>query len=176
VHLELRYELKRIQKEMGITTIYVTHDQEEALSISDFVAMLYRGRIEQMGAPEEIYSQPRSRFVAEFIGISTLLETEVLSSPEGKLRWKDQMLRGLPLHRQVSQVLVMIRPEHLTAPRREHFSATDFSSENVLEGEVLGQVFLGSLVRIAVEAQGVRFLVDMQNREENRFRLGKKWC
>lgn len=174
VRLELRYELKRIQKEMGITTIYVTHDQEEALSISDLVAVLHKGRIEQIGTPEEIYSRPRTRFVAEFIGVSTLLEVEVLSPKEGKLRWMDQTLQGLPLPQEVAKLLVMIRPENLTIWPKERFISENPSWENALYGKVLGRVFLGSLVRVAVEVKGVKFLVDVQNREENHFHLGEE--
>src|SRR5262249_56337156 len=68
VRVQLREEIRRIQLELGITTLYVTHDQEEALAISDHVAVMYRGRIEQMGSPAEMYSAPATPFVAEFIG------------------------------------------------------------------------------------------------------------
>ncbi|MEN3185281.1 MAG: ABC transporter ATP-binding protein [Atribacterota bacterium] len=174
VRLELRYELKRIQKEMGITTIYVTHDQEEALSISDLVAVLHQGLIEQIGTPEEVYSRPRTRFVAEFIGISTLLEVEVVSPDEGKLRWMDHTLQGLPLSRESAKLLILLRPENLNVLSKDRFSSVASSRNNALQGKILGQVFLGSVVRVAVEVRGVKFLVDVQNREENRFHLGEE--
>ncbi|MEN3203062.1 MAG: ABC transporter ATP-binding protein [Atribacterota bacterium] len=174
VRLELRYELKRIQKEMGITTIYVTHDQEEALSISDLVAVLHQGLIEQLGTPEEIYSRPRTRFVAEFIGISTLLEAEVLSPKEGKLRWMDYVLQGTPLSQERVKLLILLRPENLSILPKERFSSLVSSWNNVLQGRVVGQVFLGSVMRVAVEVKGVKFLVDLPNREANRFRLGEE--
>src|SRR5436305_75210 len=78
VRVQLREEIRRIQLELGITTLYVTHDQEEALSVSDHVAVMYRGRIEQMGSPAEMYSNPATPFVAEFIGTMNRLEHALL--------------------------------------------------------------------------------------------------
>jgi ABC-type Fe3+/spermidine/putrescine transport system ATPase subunit len=83
----MRYELKRLQRTTGITTIYVTHDQEEAMSMSDKVIVLNRGRIEQVGRPEEIYRAPRSAFVGDFIGESNLIAATVAElEPDGRLR------------------------------------------------------------------------------------------
>ena len=78
VRVQLREEIRRIQLELGITTLYVTHDQEEALSVSDHVAVMYGGRIEQMGSPAEMYSAPATPFVAEFIGTMNRLEGTVV--------------------------------------------------------------------------------------------------
>ena len=78
VRVQLREEIRRIQLELGITTLYVTHDQEEALAISDHVAVMYRGRIEQMGTPAQMYGAPATPFVAEFIGTMNRLESKVL--------------------------------------------------------------------------------------------------
>src|SRR5258706_1134380 len=85
VRVELREEIRRIQLELGITTLYVTHDQEEALSVSDHVAVMYRGRIEQMGAPAEMYSAPATPFVAEFIGTMNRLEALVVDGESGAI-------------------------------------------------------------------------------------------
>ncbi len=84
----LRFEIKRIQRESGITTIYVTHDQEEALSISDRVALMNDGRIGQTGSPRDIYLRPANSFVADFVGVNNLLEGEYLG--EGQFRWKEK--------------------------------------------------------------------------------------
>src|SRR3989441_5310846 len=81
IRLRLRGEIRRIQQDLGITTLYVTHDQEEALSIADRIAVMRKGRIEQVGRPEEIYARPRTDFVADFIGISNLLACRVVSAP-----------------------------------------------------------------------------------------------
>jgi len=83
----MRYELKRLQRTTGITTLYVTHDQEEAMSMSDTVVVLNRGRVEQMGRPEEIYHAPHSAFVGDFIGESNLLAATVTDvGADGHLR------------------------------------------------------------------------------------------
>src|SRR5438477_513878 len=74
---EMRFEIKDVVTRLAITAVYVTHDQEEALALSDRVAIMNRGRLEQLGTPEEIYGAPRSRFVAEFVGLSNFLEGRV---------------------------------------------------------------------------------------------------
>jgi spermidine/putrescine transport system ATP-binding protein len=76
---QMRTELKSLQKKLGITFIYVTHDQEEALTLSDRVAVINRGRVEQIGSVQEIYHRPTTRFVASFIGDTNLIEAEGLS-------------------------------------------------------------------------------------------------
>src|SRR5258706_15336365 len=83
VRVELREEIRRIQLELGITTIYVTHDQEEALSVSDRVAVMYGGKIEQVGPPSEMYGSPATPFVAEFIGTMNRLQATVVDSTNG---------------------------------------------------------------------------------------------
>ena len=74
---QLQLELKRVQTEVGITFVYVTHDQEEALTMSDRIAVMNHGRVEQLGTPEELYERPRTRFVADFIGTTNLLAGSV---------------------------------------------------------------------------------------------------
>src|SRR5213080_4372767 len=106
-------EIRRIQLELGITTLYVTHDQEEALSISDHVAVMYRGRIEQMGSPAEMYSAPETPFVSEFIGTMNRLEATVVDPERGVVETGGVTLtvaaaRGKP---RGARVLVLIRPE-----------------------------------------------------------------
>src|SRR3954453_1036777 len=85
VRVQLREEIRRIQLELGITTLYVTHDQEEALAISDHVAVMYGGVIEQMGTPAEMYTSPATPFVAEFIGTMNRLEATVLDAGNGEV-------------------------------------------------------------------------------------------
>lgn len=82
LRVQMRLEIRRLQQEVGITTIYVTHDQEEALSLSDTVIVMNKGRIEQQGAPWEIYEHPANRFVADFIGTSNIVPAEIV--PSGK--------------------------------------------------------------------------------------------
>jgi putative spermidine/putrescine transport system ATP-binding protein len=83
---EMQLELQHVQREVGITFVYVTHDQEEALSMSDRIAVLHQGQIEQVGAPLEVYERPATAFVAGFIGISNLIEREASRSPCGRRR------------------------------------------------------------------------------------------
>src|ERR1044072_8219821 len=84
VRVQLREEIRRIQLELGITTLYVTHDQEEALAISDHVAVVYGGVIEQMGTPAEMYTAPKTPFVAEFIGTMNRLEAKIVDGTAGE--------------------------------------------------------------------------------------------
>lgn len=174
VRLELRYELKRIQREAGITAIYVTHDQEEALSISDRVAVMEEGRICQLDAPRGIYLRPRSRFVAQFVGVSNLFEVETLSGTEGTVRWRNSILYVPPYkhHKPDSgRALVAVRPEGITIAHPAD-SCGPAGEGVMLSGIVLDQVFLGATVRFAVDLQGQIVYADLQNIEGNSFQSG----
>ena len=81
IRVSLREEIRAIQRELGITTIYVTHDQEEALSMSDRIVVMNEGRVEQIGTPFEIYNKPSSRFVASFVGTLTVLPAKIVNAP-----------------------------------------------------------------------------------------------
>ena len=96
VRVQLREEIRRIQLELGITTLYVTHDQEEALAISDHVAVMFAGVIEQMGTPAEMYTAPATPFVAEFIGTMNRLEATVVDSGNGEIEHAGTRLRSAP--------------------------------------------------------------------------------
>ena len=93
VRVQLREEIRRIQLELGITTLYVTHDQEEALAISDHVAVMFAGVIEQMGTPAEMYTAPATPFVAEFIGTMNRLEATVVDAGNGEVDHAGHALR-----------------------------------------------------------------------------------
>ncbi|HYU18496.1 MAG TPA: ABC transporter ATP-binding protein [Chloroflexota bacterium] len=163
----LRLEIKRIQRELGITAVYVTHDQGEALVMSDRIAVMDQGVIEQVGPPAEIYEQPRTPFVAEFIGTSNFLRGR-LASVENKLArvilrdgtelWARQPDAG----QRGEDVLLMIRPEHLRAARGEaHGPGTD---RNELRAKVTDVVYLGSYIRYAAEvSSGEAVTVEEQN-------------
>ena len=119
VRVQLREEIRRLQTQLGITTLYVTHDQEEALSISDRVAVLSHGRIEQIGSPAEIYNAPGTPFVAEFIGTMNRLEATVADS--GQVQVGGSVLavadaHDLPLG---ERVLVLVRPEIVELERAD---------------------------------------------------------
>src|SRR4051812_15570646 len=145
VRVQLREEIRRIQLELGITTLYVTHDQEEALAISDHVAVMYGGVIEQMGTPSEMYAAPKTPFVAEFIGTMNRLEATVLDGAAGEVdhagtRLRIDAARGRP---NGERVLVLIRPESL-----ELQAAGGANGGNTLSAEVLTQTFLGPVTRL----------------------------
>src|SRR6476620_9667677 len=111
VRVQLREEIRRIQLELGITTLYVTHDQEEALAISDRVAVMWNGKIEQIGSPAEMYGSPATPFVAEFIGTMNRLPSTVADDGAidyAGLRLPVDAARGLPLG---ERVLCLLRPE-----------------------------------------------------------------
>jgi putative spermidine/putrescine transport system ATP-binding protein len=147
VRLQLREEIRRIQLELGITTLYVTHDQEEALSISDRVAVLYDGRIEQVGTPPEMYGSPATPYVAEFIGtmnrlVSTVAGDGVVDHGGRKLRV--DAARGLPPG---ERVLLLVRPETVEVAQ----AGVGSDPDGALVGDVVSHIFLGSVTRIRVE-------------------------
>ena len=153
---ELRYEIRRIQQELNITTIYVTHDQEEALALSDRVVVMSRGRIEQVGPPFEVYNNPATPFVASFVGHLNRLNAVVTDSSGGMLRVGDSEVRTTsPLEAPPgSEVFLMLRPEELTL---------DDQADNVLRGNVDSVTFLGSIVRVQVAVNGGRLTADLFN-------------
>ena len=138
LRVSMREEIRRIQKELGITTIYVTHDQEEAMAVSDRIAILNRGRLEQVGAPFEIYYRPESRFAAEFMGSSNILEMNVTGYDEAQARITAEIAGqrfSLQGERPAgARVVLSVRPEwiRVVAEPRD-------GEQNLLSGTVLEQ-------------------------------------
>jgi putative spermidine/putrescine transport system ATP-binding protein len=155
VRVQLREEIRRIQLELGITTLYVTHDQEEALSVSDHVAVMYGGRIEQMGSPAEMYSAPATPFVAEFIGTMNRLEGTVV---EGGVEHGGTTLRieAAQGRERGERVLVLIRPETVAVAR-----ANGNAGVNTLVGDIVTQTFLGPVTRLKIIGAGVDVIADV---------------
>ena len=153
VRVQLREEIRRIQLELGITTLYVTHDQEEALSISDRVAVMWGGKIEQIGSPAEMYGNPATPFVAEFIGTMNRLTATVAGDGAidyAGLRLPVDAARGLP---QGERVLCLVRPETVDV-----VALDGTAHAGSLEGDVVSRIFLGAVTRVRVE-DGERSLV-----------------
>jgi iron(III) transport system ATP-binding protein len=157
----MRLELRRIQRELAITTVYVTHDQTEALAMSDVVAVMENGRIVQQGDPQSIYLRPATRFVAEFIGSTNLLAGTLARAAggEGLVEIPSAALRctvpnGLAAG---SKVLVSIRPEDVTLRRANGAAAPE--GHNRIAGRVVDRVFLGSLVDHVIAAAGAEMRV-----------------
>ncbi len=142
VRAQLRDEIRRIQLEVGITTLFVTHDQEEALAIADRVGVMRDGRLEQLAPPTEVYSRPATSFVAEFVGLSNRLP--------GEVRGGEVLVRGITLplvERDVpgGQVVALVRPEAVTL-------ASDTAAESgPLTGTVIAVTFLGATSRVTVD-------------------------
>ena len=140
---EMQIELKAIQQQVGITFIYVTHDQEEALTMSDRLAVFNAGRIEQLGTPAEVYEQPATRFVAGFVGTSNLLSGDVARQVLGR------------------DGTYTIRPEKIRLASDDAIPAGD---ENMAEGTVHSVVYLGPDTRYIVQlAAGSQLVVTQQN-------------
>jgi putative spermidine/putrescine transport system ATP-binding protein len=161
VRVQLREEIRRIQLELGITTLYVTHDQEEALSVSDHVAVMWGGRIEQMGKPAEMYSAPATPFVAEFIGTMNRLEATVVDGDRGEVdhggvRLTLESARG---RQNGERVLVLVRPEALELEAAN--GAAPDTSGNTLSGEVITHTFLGPVTRLKVVGANSDLIADM---------------
>jgi putative spermidine/putrescine transport system ATP-binding protein len=146
VRVQLREEIRRIQLELGITTLYVTHDQEEALAISDHVAVMYGGVIEQMGTPAEMYTAPKTPFVAEFIGTMNRLEAHIVDGASGEVEHAGKRLRidAARGRSNGERVLILIRPETLDLQA----AGGTTPNGNTLTAEVVTQTFLGPVTRL----------------------------
>ena len=168
---QMQVELKRIQSEIGITFIFVTHDQEEAMTMSDTIAVMRHGRIEQLGAPEELYERPTTEFVAGFLGVSNLLDGEIVGRDD---RYADVRLTDGTVLRAPSggmngsrQVRIGIRPEKLRvlALHGDGTSTTD-DGANAIEGVVLDASYIGVSTQYLVETKdGHTMTVYAQNLE-----------
>jgi putative spermidine/putrescine transport system ATP-binding protein len=147
IRVALRHEIRSIQRQLGITTVYVTHDQEEALSLSDRVVVMSEGRVEQVGTPFEIYNFPATAFVASFVGTLNILPGVVVDAPRGDLTIQGQPVRlsgvGAFEGNAGREVRVALRPEMVTL-------GDSANGQNRLTGKVTDVSFLGSIVRIRV--------------------------
>jgi len=152
LRVEMRTEIRRLQRELGITTVYVTHDQEEALAISERLAVMNAGRVEQVGFPWDIYQTPGSAFVAQFIGTSnSLTGTVAARGTEGTIvdvaGWR---LHGRPLQESGERVLAVFRPEAVTLLPGESGGA----GPTIGEGEIVSREFLGAVLRYRLRLAG----------------------
>jgi len=152
---QMRAELKRLQKETGVTAIYVTHDQVEALAISDRIAVMKDGLIMQLGTPREIYSRPTSEFVAHFIGRTNLLRgrlaTAVAAGAEGRVETPlGSLVCTFPTATEASpHTGVVIRPENIAIARED--AADSLPPGNRVQGIVRAETYLGEVVEYEVE-------------------------
>ena len=153
---EMRFELKALQRQTGITIIFVTHDQLEAMVLSDRVVVMDAGVIQQVGSPREIYQNPTNRFVADFIGTANFLEVEV---KEGKILLVGGPAEPLPLSTPEAAegtMKLMVRPEEVRLNR----------SKGTLEARIDQKMFLGDAVTYLIDIHGQLLRVKTQQAEE----------
>ena len=165
VRAQLRDEIRRIQLEVGITTLFVTHDQEEALAIADRVGVMREGHIEQLAPPTEVYSRPATSFVAEFVGLSNRLS--------GEVRDGNVIVRGftLPLVERETpdgQVVALVRPEAVT------LVSHDAPESGPLVGTVIAVTFLGATSRVSVNLGDATILAQLTTADATALPAGSR--
>jgi spermidine/putrescine ABC transporter ATP-binding subunit len=144
---EMRAELREILRSVGITTIFVTHDQSEALGLSDRIAVMHAGRIEQLGPPREIYERPATRFVADFIGASTVMRGRATASD------RVEVARGVSLKVSISPALATGQEVEL-AIRPERVSIVVVPGDNVVSARIVGVTYQGLQTEVTAEIVG----------------------
>ncbi|MFD7867071.1 ABC transporter ATP-binding protein [Streptomyces sp. NPDC059783] len=170
---QMQLELKRIQTEVGITFIHVTHDQEEAMTMADTVAVMNAGRVEQLGAPADLYENPRTTFVANFLGTSNLIEGEVVSAGDeitvsaggGKLRLPAGRCSG-PTDNG-GKLLLGIRPEKISLSRADEADAIA-DGRNRVTGRIVDSSFIGVSTQYVVESPAGKALHVYEQNVESR--------
>ena len=165
IRIQVRAEIRKLQKDLGITTIYVTHDQEEALTLSDRIAVLSQGKLQQLGSPHELYEKPYNPFVADFIGINNLIPGRVKESMDSGLQLIVESAGG-PITcagdgrlKSGNDCMVCIRPETAEIS----LDATPPDGFSCIAGTVSFPSYIGNTIRYDVEAAGIIFKVDIQN-------------
>lgn len=176
LRLIMRGEIRKLQERLKITTIFVTHDQFEAMSISDRIVVLRDGTIQQIGTPIEIYEHPTNEFIASFVGYVNFLDGLVeevdiglnrvtVSTPVGRIQFIPE--RGFT---KGDRVKLVIRPETIGLSR-----SVPAEGVNVLQGEVEIGMYVGSLAKYTIEIKGEKMIVDQSNpRETGVFKTGEK--
>jgi iron(III) transport system ATP-binding protein len=152
LRVEMRSELRQLQQKVGITTVYVTHDQEDANSVADRIAVLDRGRVQQVGTPLELYDHPANRFVAGFLGTANMIDGQV--QPDGRFIADGFVLEatGAP----AGQAAIAIRPQDiLIGPAETGIAAT-----------IIGREFLGSVTRYRIRVGNNDLTVDAPHRRD----------
>ena len=167
---QMQLELKHLQQKLGITFVYVTHDQEEALTMSDRIAVMNEGIMEQIGTPDEVYNHPKTKFVASFVGESNILESYV-KSVDGDLLHIDLEAGKAALHAKgfgvEEMIYICVRPENvkLSETPVNHFS---------IRGKVLEHIFAGSVVKTEVELLTGQVLKVASHPNDAHMEVGKR--
>jgi len=165
VRAQLRDEIRRIQLEVGITTLFVTHDQEEALAIADRVGVMREGHLEQLAPPTEVYSRPATSFVAEFVGLSNRLSGEV---KDGSVIVRGCTLPLVDRETPGGQVVALVRPEAVT------LASHDAPESGPLVGTVIAVTFLGATSRVTVDLGDATVLAQLPTAEATALSAGSR--
>jgi len=173
---EMRVELKNIQRDIGITTVFVTHDQEEALSMSDKVVVMDHGLVEQVGAPDEVYRWPETRFVADFLGHSNILKGQAGGGGEGKAEVRlenDLVVRANANGAELGERVELVVRAHKVAVGLPGLAASNGAAEdpNIFSGQVSDANYLGGTASYFIDVDGVRFQA-INAIEEHMFKEG----
>ncbi len=159
IRVSLRTEIRDIQRQLGITTVFVTHDQEEAMSISDRIVVMNAGRADQIGTPAEVYNRPTTSFVAGFVGTLNILRAQVTDAAQGRVALGGTALQlSAPIRNPTAEgeVRLALRPESLSlSPSDGH--------DGAVEGVVAQVQFMGSVIRIRMEVAGEAIHFDVFN-------------
>lgn len=170
VRVALRGEIRRIQSELAITTVYVTHDQEEALSISDKVVVMENGIIQQVGTPQEIYRAPQTRFVATFIGTANQFFGKVVGDSGVQSNGMTISTRKLSEFTEGQDVVVLVRPEVIQVSNTQ----PDISMGNIIQGTVETVTFHGAVTRLGVHVNQQRVVADLTMTSSESISLNQK--
>lgn len=160
IRTSLGLEIRSIQRQLGITTIYVTHDQEEAMSLSDRIVVMSHGRMEQVGTPFQIYNFPSTEFVASFVGTLNQLKARVVDGPGGKLDLEGQTIfAAQPIDKLAGETInIALRPEMINLDGKGAAG-----NHNEMQGTVEESMFLGSIVRTRMHLRDSIISFDMFN-------------
>ena len=171
IRLRLRTVIKKLQEELGITMIYVTHDQEEALAMADRVVIMRDGEIRQIGTPWEIYKEPKTSFIAEFVGISNFITAK---KKNGNVQFGQLEMVVSNLDDIDSQMVYLaIRPENIEL-LDENISAENYLPSNIVEVEAEIINFLGAIVRVTFTLEAEEMIVDISEKEFENINLRRK--
>ncbi|WP_425145247.1 ABC transporter ATP-binding protein [Deinococcus sp.] len=171
VRLNLRDEIRRVQRETGTTTLFVTHDQEEALAISDRVVVMEKGQIAQLGTPEDIYRRPATPFVAEFVGTANSLDAAVLDPERGLIEvagWTGTsiVVDAARAFGRGQRLRLYLRPEELRLSAQPQPGG--------LAGQITDKRFLGSISRLSLKVGSHTLVADLQGNEAGEFPIGSQ--
>jgi putative 2-aminoethylphosphonate ABC transporter ATP-binding protein len=171
IRVRLRTVIKKLQEELGITMIYVTHDQEEALALADRVAIMRDGEIRQIGSPFEVYKKPKTSFIAEFVGTSNFITG---TKSNGIVKFGELELSVANLEKvDNATVHLAIRPENIELVD-EAAATENYLSSNIVEVEAEVINFLGAVVRVTFILEGEEMIVDLPEKEYEKIQLKRK--